>query len=174
MSLHDLIRDNQIYRFAAMWYGYDDPTKMTAKQLNAFCFVWFGLIAFAVSTLGPLLALFYYRIKFQTAVGRTAWSRLLQAVRRLVLRLARKNKIVKTEEVERIVERQVEIPVEVVKEVEKEVSVERVVTVVQEVVKEVPVDRIVPVEKPVEVKVKELVYVPIFTNDPDVLKGQLA
>jgi hypothetical protein len=54
------------------------------------------------------------------------------------------------------------------------VPVEKVVTVVHESVREVPVDRIVPVEKPVEIKVKELVYVPIFTNDPDVLKGQLA
>ncbi len=169
-----LIRDNQVYRFAARVYGYDDPTEMTAKELNTFCFVWFGLIAFAVSTLGPLLALCYYRIKFQTAVGRTASSRLLHALRRLVLRLARRNKIIKIQEVEKIIERSVEVPVEVVREVEKEVPVERVVTVVQEVVKEVPVDRIVPVEKPVEVKVKELVYVPIFTNDPDVLKGQLA
>lgn len=56
-QLDNLIRENQIYRFAAMLYGYDDPTQMTAKQLNTFCFVWFGLIAFAVSTLGPLLAL---------------------------------------------------------------------------------------------------------------------
>ena len=146
-----LIRDNQVYRFAARVYGYDDPTEMTAKELNTFCFVWFGLIAFAVSTLGPLLALCYYRIKFQTAVGRTASSRLLHALRRLVLRLARRNKIIKIQEVEKIIERSVEVPVEVVREVEKEVPVERVVTVVQEVVKEVPVDRIVPVEKPVEV-----------------------
>jgi hypothetical protein len=172
--LNNLIHDNQIYRFAAMVYGYDDPTEMTAKELNTFCFVWFGLIAFAVSTLGPLLAICYYRIKFQTEVGRTAWSRLVQTVRRLILRLARRNKIVKTEEVERIVERQVEVPVEVVREVVQEVPVEKVVTVVHESVREVPVDRIVPVEKPVEVKVKELVYVPIFTNDPDVLKGHLA
>jgi hypothetical protein len=173
-SLDALIRDNQTYRFAARVYGYDDPTEMTAKELNTFCFVWFGLIAFAVSTLGPLLALCYYRIKFQTAVGRTAWSRLVQTVRRLVLRLARRNKIIKIQEVEKVIERSVEVPVEVVREVEKEVPVERVVTVVQEVVKEVPVDRIVPVEKPVEVKVKEVVYLPIFTNDPDVLKGHLA
>jgi hypothetical protein len=101
-SLDDLIHKNQIYRFAAMVYGYDDQTKMTAKQINTFCFVWFGLIAIAVSTLGPLLALCYYHIKFQTAVGRTAWSRLVQTLRRLILRLARRNKVVKTEEVERI------------------------------------------------------------------------
>ena len=164
--MDDLIHDNQVYRVAAMVYGYDDPTTMTAKQLNIFCFVWFGAIAFVVSTLGPLLALCYYRIKFQTAVGRTAWGSLLRTVRRLVLRLARRNKIVKIEEVEKIVERQVEIPVEVVKEVVREVPVERVVTVVHEVAKEVPVDRIVPIEKPVEIKVTEVVYLPIFTNDP--------
>jgi hypothetical protein len=89
-------------------------------------------------------------------------------------RVLRANKIVKTEEVERIIEKQVDVPVEVIREVVQEVPVEKVVTVVHEVVKQVPVDRIVPVEKPVEVKVKELIYVPIFTNDPDVLKGQLA
>ena len=98
----------------------------------------------------------------------------MHAVRRLVLRLARRNKVVRTEEVERIVERQVEVPVEVVREVVHEVPVEKVVTVVHESVREVPVDRIVPVEKPVEIKVKEVVYLPIFTNDPDVLKGHLA
>src|SRR5512132_209507 len=83
--LDDLIHDNQVYRFAARVYGYDDPTTMTAKQLNIFCFVSFGAIAFVVSTLGPLLALCYYRIKFQTAVGRTAWSRLVQTGRRLII-----------------------------------------------------------------------------------------
>ena len=51
--------------------------------------------------------------------------------------------------------------------------VERVVTVVHELVKEVPVDGS-PIEKPVEIKVTEVVYLPIFTNDPDVLKGHLA
>lgn len=61
-----------------------------------------------------------------------------------------------------------------IKEVVREVPVERVVTAVHELVREVPVDKIVPVERPVEVKVKEIVYVPIFTNDPDVLKGQFA
>src|SRR5512132_4034950 len=82
--LDDLIHDNQVYRFAARVYrfaarvyGYEDPTEMTAEQLNTFCFVWFGPIAFAVSALGPLLAICYYRIKFQAAVGRTAWGSLL-------------------------------------------------------------------------------------------------
>jgi hypothetical protein len=173
VRLNNLIHENQIYRFAAIVYGYDDPTHMTAKELNTFCFVWFGLIAFAVSALGPLLAICYYRIKYPARIGRTAWNDLVRAARRYVIRLARKNKIVKVTEVERIVDRPVEVPVEVVREVVKEVAVPTVVTEVHEVVKEVPVDRIVPVEKLVEVKVKELIYVPIFTNDPDVLKGQL-
>ena len=172
--LNDLIYENQIYRFAAMIYGYDDPTKMTAKQLNTFCFVWFGLIAFAVATLGPLLAICYYRIKYEAEVNRSPWNYLWRAARRFLLRLARRNKIVKIQQVERIVERAVEVPVEVIKEVMREVPVEKVVTAVHELVREVHVDKIVRVETPVEVKIKELIYVPIFTNDPDVLKGQPA
>ena len=54
----------------------NDPTKMTAKQLNTFCFVWFGLIAFAVATLGPLLAICYYRIKYEAEVNRSPWNYL--------------------------------------------------------------------------------------------------
>ncbi|MGZ5495041.1 MAG: hypothetical protein ACXWHG_15665, partial [Thermoanaerobaculia bacterium] len=159
---------------AAMIYGYDDPTKMTARQLNTFCFVWFGLIAFAVSTLGPLLAICYYRIKYQAEVSMSPWNHLLRAGRRFLLPLARRNKIVKIQEVEKIIEKSIEVPVEVVKEIVREVPVERVVTAVHELVREVPVDKVVPVETPVEVKVKELIYVPIFTNDPDLLKGQPA
>lgn len=186
--LNELISDNQIYRFAAMIYGYDDPAQMSAKDLNTFCFIWFGLVAFAVSVLGPFLALCYYRIKYQDAGVRTPWHALLRAARRLLIRLARKNKIVRIEEreVERVVETAVEVevfrdvvhevPVEkvVVNEVEviREVPVDRIV--VQDVIREVPVDRVVPYEKLVEVEKKEIVYVPIFTNDPDVLRAQAA
>lgn len=202
--MNELVADNQIYRFAAMIFRHDDPAQMTGKELNTFCLIWFGIVAFAVSVLGPFLALCYYRIKYQDARLRTAWDALLRAARRLLIRLARRNKIVKVEEreIETIVEKPVEVevfrdvvrevPVEtvVVREVEvvKEVPVEKVViqevevvrevsvdrVVIQDVIKEVPVDRIVPYEKLVEVEKKEIVYVPIFTNDPDILRAQAA
>ncbi len=186
--LNALIYDNQIYRFAAMIYGYDDPAQMPATDLNTFCFVWFGLVAFAVSVLGPFLSLCYYRIKYQDARTGGAWHALLRSARRLLIRLARRNKIVKIEEreVERVIEKPVEvqvfrdvireIPVEtvVVREIEvvREVPVEKIV--VKEVLMEVPVDRIVPYERLVEVEKKEIIYLPIYTNDPDILKAQAA
>ena len=39
-----------------------------------------------------------------------------------------------------------------------------------EVVKEVPVDKVVIQEVPVEVVKKEVIHVPIYTNDPDLIK----
>ena len=41
--------------------------------------------------------------------------------------------------------------------------------VIQEVKVDVPVDKIVIQEVPVEVIKKEVVHVPIYTNDPDIL-----
>ena len=54
--LDDLIHD-QVYRFAGpgLWIT-TTPTTMTAKQLNIFCFVWFGAIAFvSVSEFDPAI-----------------------------------------------------------------------------------------------------------------------
>ena len=56
----------------------------------------------------------------------------------------------------------------VIKEIEKEV----VRTV--EVVKEVPVDKVVFKEVAKEIVRKELVYVPMFTDDPDLLRERMA
>jgi hypothetical protein len=41
---------------------------------------------------------------------------------------------------------------------------------IKEVIKEVPVDRVVRQEVPVETVRKELVHVPLYTNDPKLLK----
>ena len=58
--------------------------------------------------------------------------------------------------------------VEVPKEVIKEVPVDKIV--IQEVKVDVPVEKIVVQEVPVEVVKKEVVHVPIYTNDPDLIK----
>ena len=60
--------------------------------------------------------------------------------------------------------KEVEVPVEVI----KEVPVDKIV--IQEMKVEVPVDKIVVQEVPVEVIKKEVVHVPIYTNDPDLMK----
>ena len=54
------------------------------------------------------------------------------------------------------------------KEVIKEVPVDKIVT--KEFAVEVPVDKVVIQEVPVEVVKKEVIHVPIYTNDPDLIK----
>ncbi|MDB9870798.1 tetratricopeptide repeat protein [Alphaproteobacteria bacterium] len=48
---------NQIYRFAASWNNLDDVALVTKKQLKWISIIWFGSIAFIVSTMGTVLAL---------------------------------------------------------------------------------------------------------------------
>ena len=77
-------------------------------------------------------------------------------------------------EVERVVHITKEVPVDrIVKqtvEVIREVPVDRVVE--KPVIKEVPVERIVERRIPVETVRRELVYVPFFTDDTDLLLSQ--
>lgn len=66
-----------------------------------------------------------------------------------------------------------EIPVdrEVIREAIKEIPVEKIV--IQDVVREVPVDKVVFKEVPREVIRKEIVYLPFFTDDPELIRATM-
>ena len=90
-------------------------------------------------------------------------SRSLNRSARLALRALRKRwkepKIVRvTDTIEKLVP----------KEVIKEVPIEKIV--IKEVEKEVPVEKVSLKEVPVEIVSKEVIYTPLWTNDPDRLK----
>ena len=79
--------------------------------------------------------------------------------------------IIQEVSVEKLVEVEVvrEVPFEKIVEVEviKEVVVEKPVPV--EVIKEVPVDKVVFKEVPVEIVKKEVVHIPVYTDDKSLL-----
>ena len=159
--------NNQIYRMAMMFYkGADRPADISKDQADFVAIVWFGSVAFIISTLGAAMAFGYFILSNQEKYNnpnKIPPSRSLNRSARLAFRALRKRwkepKIVK---VTNIIEK--EIP----KEVIKEIPVEKVV--IKEVEKEVPVDKVVLKEVPVEVVSKEIIYTPLWTNDPDRLK----
>ena len=48
---------SQIYRLAASWYELDDVATVNKEQLKWISIIWFGSIAFIISTMGTVLAL---------------------------------------------------------------------------------------------------------------------
>ncbi len=159
--------NNQIYRMAMMFYeGADRPADISKDQADFVAIIWFGSVAFIISTLGAAMAFGYFILSNQEKNNnpkKIPPSRSLNRAARLALRALRKRwkepKIIKvTTTIEK------EIP----KEVIKEVPVEKVV--IKEVEKEVPVNKVSLKEVPVEVVSKEIIYTPLWTNDPDRLK----
>jgi len=122
---------------------------VTRIEADNVAFFWFGSLALIVSTIGVSLAFGAYILKYPVegfpAKKRTK-SRIIKALmltlRRLRKRLRNPKIVTKIKEVE--------VPIEVVKEV--------------------PVDKVVFKEVPVEIVKKQVIHVPIYTNDPDLIK----
>ena len=147
-SLTSMVADNQIYRFAMQAFAENDACELDEKELSIIKAIWFGSLALIISGLGTMLSLAAFvvrddkpRIEF------------------------REVEVPVVEEVEVI--KEVEVEVKVVEKVEviKEVPVNKIV----EVIKEVPVDKVVFKEVPVEIVKKEIVHVPVYTNDVSLL-----
>jgi hypothetical protein len=141
--------DNQIYRIAMMFAPEaDTPADVPRSTIDMVGKVWFGSLAMVIAVTGILLALASQVVKDprQTAVkGRVS---IASSLRRLILDLrkrARKPKVI-----EKLIE----------KEVEKVVHI----------TKEVPVDKVVFKEVPVEIIKREVVHVPVYSDDPDLIK----
>ena len=160
-AIMDAYEQTQIYRIAKSFYGIEDGIIITEEQISFVAKVWFGSLAGIVSTMGIFLAfgafIFLYAGNEYQTKKRSGFVK--RAFRKTLI--ARRKKYNEPKIVTKIQE------VEVPKEVIKEVPVDKVV--IQEVKVDVPVDKIVVQEVPVEVIKKEVVHVPIYTNDSDIL-----
>jgi hypothetical protein len=162
IAIMDAYEQTQIYRIATRFYGLEDGIIISEEQITFVAKVWFGSLAAIVSSMGIFLAfgaLIFryagdeYKEKQRSGVIGRAFRRTL---------VARRKKYNKPRIVTEI--KEVEVP----KEVIKEVPVDKIVT--KEVSVEVPVDKVVIQEVPVEVVKKEVIHVPIYSNDPDLIK----
>jgi hypothetical protein len=142
-------QDNQIYRITALWSGKDSPADITNDELRVVTIVWFGSLAAITAWTGTILAFGGLVVMYGPQErGPKNIPPVRRALRSLLIDWRRKVRrpIIK----------------EIIKEVVKTV----------EVVKEVPVDKVVFRDVPKEIVRKELVYVPMFTDDPNLLKDQ--
>ena len=147
-TLNEKVIDNQVYRLAMWWAGIDDACELTAKDLSQMKTLWFGSLALIIAALGTVLAFASFVISRNKP--------------RIIIQEVSVEKLVEVEVVK-------EVPIEKIVEVEvvREVLVEKSVPV--EVIKEVPVDKVVFKEVPVEVVKKELVHIPVYTDDKSLL-----
>ena len=147
-TLNEKVIDNQVYRLAMWWAGIDDACKLTAKDLSQMKTLWFGSLALTVAALGTILAFASFVVSRNKP--------------RIVIQEVSVDKLIEVEVVK-------EVPIEKIVEVEvvREVVVEKSVPV--EVIKEVPVDRVVFKEVPVEIVKKEVVHIPVYTDDKSLL-----
>lgn len=142
----------QIYRIARTVYGVDRQQRITEKQISLVATVWFGSLAGIVSTMGIFLAFGAFVLshpvtQFYGENQNKRRGNSLSISFRLMFRALRK-RFKNPKIVTKI--KEVEVP--------------------KEVIKEVPVDKVVFKEIPVEIVQKEVIHVPIYTNDPDLIK----
>lgn len=120
------------------------PSEVTSEAVSKVALVWFGSLAFLVSIMGVVLAFGSLILKHPNKkfINReeSRWS-VSKTFRRVFTAILKKARKPK---------RTVEVP--------------------KVVIKEVPVDKVVFKEVPIEVVKKEVVHIPIYTNDPDLLK----
>jgi hypothetical protein len=155
--------ENQIHSIASYFSDEKSAVDIPKELVTRVALVWFLSLAAMIAFTGPILAMAANVIRdpripdYRSKDDRQARGRqfkTLRSFRRWIIyhrRLDRKP-IIK----------------ERIREVTKEVPVDRVVK--EEVIKEVPVDRVVKHEVPVQTIKKELVHVPLYTNDPKLLK----
>ena len=138
------VGDNQIYRIAQWFWGRESAADINRKEVALVASIWFGSLALLIAFTGIILALASLVISDSTIPDRgekrrnmplSSLSKLINTFRRW-LYYSRKMK------------RQ---PI--------------YKTVVKEVVKEIPVDKVVFKDKPIEIIKREIVHVPLYTDD---------
>jgi hypothetical protein len=142
------IGDNQVYRMAQLFSGVDSAADTPPAYVVRIAAIWFGSLAAMVAFTGVVLALASNVILDPTrpdfngarkGIIRPELAKFLRSLRRAIAYRRRLDR--------------------------KPIIKERVV----EITKEVPVDKVVKVEVPIEVVRRELVHVPLYTNDPNLI-----
>jgi len=160
---------DQIYQIAKMIFpSAKTAADITSSQAGIVAIIWFGSLAFIVAVTGILLAFASFVISkesdFSLERNRlTSFRKLNNSIRYFFI--ARRKAVIEPKLKEVIIEK--EIPVEVI----KEVIVKKVVAT--EVIKEVPVDKVVFKEVVRDVVKKQLVHVPMYTNDMSLVQKDL-
>jgi hypothetical protein len=149
------VAENQIWRFAQKIFGTQSAADLRREQVQLVANIFYGSLAALVALTGVMLAFASFvandpkhsdrdLTKPSEKISiRFIFIKALTAWRRYTIYAHNKKKMIRTP---------------VIKEI------------VKEVVKEVPVQKVVLTEKPVQIIRKELVYVPMYTNDKTLLK----
>ena len=176
-------RGNQFYRFAMIFIpGIQSPSDVTNQHISLVAQVWFISLAGIIAWMGTLLAFASFVVRYgpssseakiakaaakaEKATAKAAVkaanaksSKLRRCFRLLFIEARKYIRQPKIKEIEKVVEKIVEV--------EKEIVVEKIVPT--EVIKEVPVDRVVIQNVPTEVIRKEVIHVPIASDDLTIL-----
>ena len=87
-------QDNQVYRLAALWFGYNDVAEVSRDEIKTISIVWFGSIALITSTIGTVLALVSFILRdLKPSLERKPFSILRQMRRLLYVTFGRLNKL---------------------------------------------------------------------------------
>jgi hypothetical protein len=142
------VGDNQVYRMAQWWYNKESAADLDRKDVMTIATLWFGSLALLIAVTGILLAFASYVIRDPSIDDYKAdkdsipstTKKAFNSFRRLIIYW---------------------------RKVQRQPVIKQVPT---EVVKEVPVEKVVKVEVPVEIIKKEIVHVPLYTEDKSLLK----
>jgi hypothetical protein len=153
-TINRLAQNNQLYRTAAFIFGREVPADVEQSELLWVTAIWFGSLAAITAFTGTLLAfggliLKYGSIKFDTEPKHASnFAKLINSYRRLLVAKRKRLREPQIKYVDRVVEKSVEV------------------------VKEIPVEKVAIKEVPKEIIRKELVHVPVYTNDPRLLRNE--
>lgn len=141
------VGDNQVYRMAQWWFNKESAADLDRKDVMSIAGLWFGSLAMLIAVTGILLAFASYVIRDPYIDDRSSPHDNLSSLTRKSFNSLRRLFIYW-----RRIQRS-----PVIKEVPKEI------------IKEVPVEKVIRVEVPVEIIKKEIVHVPLYTNDKSLL-----
>lgn len=149
------VAENQIWRFAQKIFGTQSAADLRRDQVQMVANIFYGSLAALVALTGVMLAFASFVANDPKYSDRSVvkslkkhslklpFTKALTAWRRYTVYAYKKKKLMKQAPTKEIV---------------------------KEVIKEVPVQKVVLTEKPVQIVRKELVHVPMYTNDITLLK----
>ena len=146
-AINSKVADKQVYRMAMYVFNKDSAADLEPKSVAIVATIWFGSIAFIVAFTGIILALGSLTLRFgeDKTSGKSVYHKMLTSLRLASIAIRQKAKEPKV----------------ITKTVETQVPVE--------IVKEIPVEKVSIKEVPVEVIKREIVHIPLYTNDPELL-----
>ena len=136
------VGDNQVYRMAQWWYGKESAADLDRADVMWIATLWFGSLALLIAITGILLALASYVIRDPNIASHIDQDDRISGIVKATKSLRRY-----------LIHRR------------------RLLRQPREVIREVPVDRVVMVDKPVEIIKKEIVHVPLYTDDLSLVKA---